>query len=440
MRRAIYDSAMRRSRFGGTGALLLLGTVIFLHATRVAATDWNTPARQLAAKIAAFTGPGVVGFTVQNRSGLENKEVEAITAGLRARLEASGVKMANAESAAGSVTVFLSENPQAYVWVAEMQMGSQSGVAMVSVERNDGGLFPHESGGMTIRKVPLWTQENRILDVAVLEEDTEPKLIAVLDGEKVGLYRRQSMQWQQEQVLRIAHARPWPRDLRGRLVAAKDHLLDVYLPGVFCRTSVNLPLSLDCHESDDPWPLVVSSPTSFPSYDAGAAGNAISTGFSGAVPQLDGFYAPTRNFFTGALAPAVGKIGTTGKFYSAAPLPREKYVLWLFAGVDGQIHLVDGIRDQAARLNWGSDVASVKTACGSGWQVLATSAANGSTDTVRAYEVPDRDPVPVSAPLEIPGEITALWTEAKGDSAIAIARNRETENYEAFRLAVACGQ
>ncbi|HUO25197.1 MAG TPA: hypothetical protein VMU61_05995, partial [Candidatus Aquilonibacter sp.] len=92
------------------------------------------------------------------------------------------------------------------------------------------------------------------------------------------------------------------------------------------------------------------------------------------------------------------------------------------------------------RLNWGSDVASVKTACGSGWQVLATSAANGSTDTVRAYEVPDRDPVPVSAPLEIPGEITALWTEAKGDSAIAIVRNRETENYEAFRLAVACGQ
>ena len=108
--------------------------------------------------------------------------------------------------------------------------------------------------------------------------------------------------------------------------------------------------------------------------------------------------------------------------------------------VDGQIHMVDGMSDQAARLGWGSDVASVKTLCGSGWQVLATGAANGSVDTVRAYELPDRDPVPVSAPLDVSGEITALWTEARGDSAMAVGRNRETGNYEAFRLAVACSQ
>ena len=147
-----------------------------------------------------------------------------------------------------------------------------------------------------------------------------------------------------------------------------------------------------------------------------------------------------RNFFTGALAPGVGAVSTVSKFYSAAALPREKYVLWLFTGVDGQVHLVDGVRDQAARLGWGSDVASVKTLCGSGWQVLATGTANGSVDTVRAYELPDRDPVPVSAPLEIPAEITALWAEPSGDGAVAVASNRETGNYGAFRLVVACGQ
>jgi hypothetical protein len=36
--------------------------------------------------------------------------------------------------------------------------------------------------------------------------------------------------------------------------------------------------------------------------------------------------------------------------------------------------------------------------------------------------------------------ITALWTEAKGDTAIAVVKNRETGNYEAFRLAVVCSQ
>jgi hypothetical protein len=66
--------------------------------------------------------------------------------------------------------------------------------------------------------------------------------------------------------------------------------------------------------------------------------------------------------------------------------------------------------------------------------------ADSGADSVRAYEIADRDPAPVSAALEFSGEITALWTEAKGDSAIAVVRNREAGDYEAFRLAVACSQ
>jgi hypothetical protein len=71
--------------------------------------------------------------------------------------------------------------------------------------------------------------------------------------------------------------------------------------------------------------------------------------------------------------------------------------------------------------------------------VLATSPGD-QEDAVHAYEFPDRDPVAVSAALDLPGAITALWTEAKGDTAIAVARNRETGSYEAFRLALACSQ
>ena len=43
-------------------------------------------------------------------------------------------------------------------------------------------------------------------------------------------------------------------------------------------------------------------------------------------------------------------------------------------------------------------------------------------------------------PIDLGGEVTTLWTEAKGDSAIAVVRNRETGSYEAFRLAIACNQ
>jgi hypothetical protein len=155
---------------------------------------------------------------------------------------------------------------------------------------------------------------------------------------------------------------------------------------------------------------------------------------------MSAFFAATRNFFTGALAPGVGKLKTVSKFYSAASLPRDKYVLWLFSSADGQVHMVDGVTDLTARLGWGGDLASVRTSCGAGWQVLATASGDAAGDSIRAYEFPDRDPVPVSAAVEFSGEVTALWTEAKGDGAVAVVRNRETGNYEAFRLAVACTQ
>jgi hypothetical protein len=389
-----------------------------------AAGDWNAPAQQLARKIVAVTGPGAVAVTVGNRSSLGKKDVDAITGLLRIELEALGARPAAPEQSAAAATVALSENPQSYVWVAEIHLGAgESAVVMVSIPRRDDASFNRETMPVTLRKIPLWAQEDRILDVLVLEEDTAPKEIAVLDGEKVAIYRLKGGKWQQEQVLAITHVRPWPHDLRGRVIGSKDHLLDVYLPGVFCRSTTSLPLALNCRESDDPWPLT-------------------STGSS--IPSLGGFYSASRNFFTSALTPGVGKLTTVSRFYSAAALPRNNYVLWLFADTDGQIHMVDSVTDQAAKLGLGSDIANVKAACGTGWQILATSAEDHSfekdSDSVRAYEIADRDLVPVSSPLSFSGEITALWAEAKGDSAIAVVRDRETGEYEAFRLAVGCSQ
>ncbi len=176
----------------------------------------------------------------------------------------------------------------------------------------------------------------------------------------------------QEQALDIVHARPWPRDLRGRLIPAKDHLLDAYLPGVICRSSGGTPLTLNCRETDDPWPLV--PPALSAGTFCGLSQRRIDCGDDSF--RWEPSYAPTRNFFTGVLTPGIGKFTTVSKFYSAALLPREKYMLWLFATTDGHVHMVDGINDQVTKSDWGSDLTSVKTACGAGWQVLATSIRN----------------------------------------------------------------
>jgi hypothetical protein len=423
----------------GIHTVLQISLLLFGFAVRARAADWNGPEQQLARKIVAVTGPGAVAWRVENRSSLGKRDSEVVSNGLRAALEGLGIRFVKPEQAAAAVAVVLSENPSAYVWVAEIQQGAgEAAVVMVSIPRAEGQVVSHDSVPLTLRKIPLWSQDDRILDVAVLEENVTPTQIAVLDPEKVSLYRLRGGKWQLEQSLALSHARPWPRDIRGRLLPARDHLLDAYLPGVLCRSTASAPLTMTCHESDDPWPLVVGS------HSGGSAANFPGFGTPSGTPSqvapMGGFFASTRNFFTGALAPGIGRFTTVSKFYSAAFIPRDKYVLWLFAALDGQVHLVDGITDLTARLGWGSDVASVKTSCGADWQVLATSAADQAGDSVRAYEFPDRNAVPVSAAVDFPGEVTALWTEAKGDTAIAIARNRETGTYEAFRLAMACNQ
>lgn len=427
---AISNSVNRLSRTAlSLRFAMQLSFVLLVLAIATHAADWSGPEQQLAHKIVAVTGPGAVALTVENRSSLGKRDSEIVQNGLRGTLEGLGLRFVKVEQSAATVSIFLSENPASYVWVAEIRQGAgEATVVMVSAPRPAGATTPHESVPLSLRKISLWTQDDPILDVAVLEENTTPTHIAVLDADKIALYRWQSGKWQQEQALGIVHSRPWPRDLRGKLIPARDHLLDVYLPGVFCRTAASVPLTLNCRESDDPWPLMPAALNPIPN------------------PSLGAFFSPMRNFFTGVLTPGIGKITTVSKFYSAAFVPRGKYLLWLFAATDGHVHMVDGVNDQAGRFAWGSDLTSVKTSCGSGWQVLATNSEvrteeeNG--DSVRAYEFPDRDPVAVSTPIDFSssGVVTALWTEAKSDTAIVVVKNRETGSYEAFRLAVVCSQ
>ena len=61
---------------------------------------------------------------------------------------------------------------------------------------------------LTLQKVLLWEQPNRILDVLILEEDASLKQIAVLDEERVAIYRRKNGNWQQEQNLSITQLPP----------------------------------------------------------------------------------------------------------------------------------------------------------------------------------------------------------------------------------------
>jgi hypothetical protein len=390
--------------------------VLLLLAQAAHSSDWKSSAKQLADKIAAVTGPGVIAIEVNNRSSLSAAESDVIRRALIAALGDSGVRILDPNQAAGTVHVTLSESLQNYVWVAEIQQGiAEPTVVIVSARRPDSRSISQNSP-LTLHATALISQSDPILDVALLEGS--PRRLLALSPSQITAYEFKDGRWIAGQSLAIGSPAALPRDLRGRIVLRKDHLFDAYLPGLACRSANSAPLALTCAHSDDPWPLQWA--------DAGG---------------VSAFFAPTRNFFTGALVPGIGRQKSAPAFYSAAMVARENYNLWILAGVDGQLHLMDGINHQALpKIHWGSDIASVHTPCRAGSQVLASSAADDGQDSVQAFEFPDREPVAVSQKLDLNGPVAALRTASDGASATVVIRNSETGNYEASLLNLTCGQ
>ena len=409
MQGAVYNSRiLSHSKVWLLGALIALSGV-----TPAGADDLATLADKFAEKIISVTGPGALAVEVSNRSSLNKSEVESVQRALRKGLTSFGARFVDQAQAAATVKVSLSEDLNNYVWIAEIkQAANESSVAMISAPRLTFKVSPLENAALAIRKVLLWSSEDRILDLAEISGSN----LLILYPEQVTLYRLQDRKWQAEQSLPLAHTQPWPRDLRGRLILRKDHLFDAYLPGVFCQSTGTAPLKMNCRQSDDPWPVGTEQ---FP---------------------LSAFFTPARNYFTGALSPGIGPQRAAGAFYSAAWIPRDAYAVWLLASVDGSTHLLDGASEQTATLGWGSDMASVHSGCGSGWQLLASASENSDSESVRAFEISDRAPVPATQAIPIEGRISALWTAADAASAMLVSHNQGTGTYDAYRLTITCGQ
>jgi hypothetical protein len=378
------------------------------------ASDWHDPVSQLAAKIIAATGPGVVALEMNNRSSISSAETEEIRRELTASLATSGVRIWQPDQAAATIKLTLSENLQEYVWVAEIQAGTTDAkVLLVSTPRTNFAVAAPNAPPITVRPTPLVSQADPILDVAIVENN--PPRIVVLGRTAVTIQEFANQHWSVVQSLPITSPTPLPRDARGRIFLRKDRLFDAYLPGLACHSTNSAPLAMNCTPSEDPWPLQAQG--------------------------LSAFFSPARNFFPGALIPGIGKQNSAPPFYSAAAVPRANYSLWIFAGLDGQVHLLDGINQQVlGKVHWGSNVAAVRPACRPDSLVLADAADNEPAESIQAFEFADREPAAVSPKLAVNGSLTALWSTPGAESAIAVYRNSSTGNYEALQLNLDCGR
>ena len=376
------------------------------------------PARELARKIAAAPGSlQAVAVTVRNLSSLNAAQVAEVRRALGEELRRQGVKLGETNPAATEVRVTLSENRQNYVWVAEVGHGS-SLVQIVESPRPTAAP-PQPAPTLVIEKKQVWEQQEPILDLALVHASgPEPEGLLVLGATKVSLYQRQGDRWELAQSAVIPTSKPWPRDPRGRLFLERD-ALRAHLPGAVCRGPALPSLKLDCRESNEPWPL--------------QAGSRI---------LGHGYFTAGQNFFEGRLLLAGGVTKNLPAFYSVAAVEKEGGMVWALAGLDGRAQVYDKALEPAGVFGpVGSDLAALQTQCGSGWQVLATKGGGANElDAVQAYDIVDRQTIPVSQPVELPGPVSALWPAAGGTTAIAVARNLATGRHAAFSLAISCSR
>src|SRR6266567_7055023 len=220
----VYNS--RNSEMLSCSRVLRAGCLLFLwiSSQAAAAADWQRTEAQLAQKVAAVTGPGVIALNLTNQSSISSADVEEIRRALTNLLATSGVRVWAPEQAAATVQLTLSENHQDYVWVAEVRQGvNEPVIVMVSAPRPASSASAQNAPPLTLRATHLVSSPDPILDFAIIEGN--PRTMLVLGENQVTDYQFKDGHWIAGQSLAM-NAGALPRDLRGRILLRKDHLFD----------------------------------------------------------------------------------------------------------------------------------------------------------------------------------------------------------------------
>jgi hypothetical protein len=355
-------------------------------------------ARELARRLAGgFRGP--VLFTLRNLSDLAPAEVAEFRRTLEGELR--GVALVET-GAADELHVTLSQNFATYLLAAEVKRGEERQVILFPFRRVASTVRAGPSA-VTVDKSLIASLADPILDVARAEAD-----LLVLQPARIARFTAANGHWEARDSAPFGPL-ALPRDTRGRLMVQAGAYL-AYFSGTLCSGAVQ-PLDARCREADEPWPLLRE-------------------------PALRAYPSRGRNYFDGRVsAPGIAK--NVPPFYSAAQAAPDR---WIFARLDGRAWVHDAALEPIAAIGaWGSDIAGVAVRCGGGSLLLATRPGDGTEkDSIRVYQIVDRQAVEAASAIDMPGPVTALWTMDE-NSVVAVARDLASGEYAAYRLSISCG-
>ena len=386
--------------------LWLLQLFVLLVSTSLPAQDFPSAVVQLATRISQGTPASSASINLRDVSSIGPANASTVRNELIRELQARGWKMQETGQAETSIAITLAENYREYVWTAEISKAGARQVAMVEFARSLAATQPGNQLALT--RTLLIASEQPLLDTSLLEgKISEGAHLVGLTPTAIRVYQLQSSQWRLVQEYQFNRTFP-TRDLRGLLVLNNGGAFDAYLPGTHCTGTISSALSVNCVESDDPWPVNDDR-------------------------RMLAFYAANRNYFNGVISGAGGQ-SVVNPFYSAAVLNNTV----IFSGVDGHTLVAqNGHRPIALSSDWGNNIAAIQSACQSDL-VLASGARDfNQSDTVTAFRTTNSEFSPASDPLPFAGPVVNLRTTADRQQAIAISTS--SGRYEAYLLTPRCG-
>src|ERR1700733_6416959 len=377
---------------------------------------WSEAVYALAQKSAAALGQArSFSLDVRDVSEAAPVELAQIRRTFDDDITARGMKPA-APPVDAQIQISISRTPAGFTLVVEIHHGDAQQLAIVPVASEE-SLAPQPGAQPGLQRKVIWQQVAPLLDFDQIAADADHAFWYFLEPERLIVYEFAGGQ----QVLHDAQPIPRryaARDLRGWIEASDATHVSAFVGAGRCDAVWNPSLTMECREnSGQQWPM---GPVSWT-------------------------FTPGRNYFSGTITLASSLQAKFPPFYSSAsPLaatsgqgPSRRVI----AGVDGQAQFFDGSADAASTFDgWGSDIASIASACASAWQLVATGSGDWTQkDQIQLYEMRDQKAVAIGEPIEFPGPTLAVWTADDGKSARVVSRNLESGLYEASIVSVACG-
>ncbi len=246
---------------------LFFGSALLLAAQTLDLTReqaMNSAAAQLAARTSSLLPRrATVSLELQNLTPLPAAEWSSFRSLLQDQLHKAGVETAGLETTAtppepglpftpSRVRVTLSEDARGLLFVAEVFTGDNRQIAMLPWNLPSSA---HAKPRIRIAKKVLWTQPDPILDILLVDSDSE---MLVLSTTKVASYRSTGDKWTPSATASLLLPRPLPRDPRGRLEATAGGF-EAFLPAATCTGAWNPELKLTCASGITNWPGTVGT-------------------------------------------------------------------------------------------------------------------------------------------------------------------------------------